>query len=387
LVYLLSTASQAQEAPPLDAAHSTRSVLWAQYGGLYRIYEPQLLNRFRALDLPGDADQDGDIDLSDCFFAADLLDSEDAHFDFNANGAVDMLDLLEIQEHFGQTRQGPFLVLNPQGPPLADLHIAHGKTPGAIRLYFTAPGPLDPFAFVLPQRPANLADLDRQYRAAAIDHQTQGEFHTLDIAAPTTEGMRYVAFGYQVGAATSRVLVFAWHFGTQYRALADLKRFQLHPAIDVGYRAPDAPAITDFAVATTADGRAEVRLRANRFRFDVRFWTAADVETAATLERAGRPVEILTSEGLSFERRYLLALPPGDWTLHGALLTRGAAIDAIATAPLRMRNAARTARTASFSFVDPGLEAAVRDAIARPYGALHRADIADLTRLDASGRA
>ena len=73
-------------------------MLWAQYGGLYRIYEPQVLNRFRALDLPGDADQDGDIDLSDCFFAADLLDSEDAHFDFNANGAVNMLDLLEVQD-------------------------------------------------------------------------------------------------------------------------------------------------------------------------------------------------------------------------------------------------------------------------------------------------
>ena len=54
---------------------------------------------------------------------------------------------------------------------------------------------------------------------------------------------------------------------------------------------------------------------------------------------------------------------------------------------MRVRQTARTARTASLSFADPGLEAAVRDAIARPYGALHRADIADLTRLDASGRA
>jgi len=54
---------------------------------------------------------------------------------------------------------------------------------------------------------------------------------------------------------------------------------------------------------------------------------------------------------------------------------------------VRVRQTARTARTASLSFADPGLEAAVRDAIARPYGTLHGTDIADLTRLDASGRA
>ena len=247
---------------------------------------------------------------------------------------VDMLDLLEIQEHFGQTRQGPFLVLNPQGPPLADLHIAHGETPGAIRLYFTAHGPLDPFAFVLPQRAANLADLDRRYRAAAIDHQTQGEFHTLDIAGT---GLR-LAFRDAVPRPRRPQALPAT---PRYRCRLSRTRRPGHHQLRGGHhrRRPLRGSIArqPLPLRRTFLDRRRCRDRGN----------------PRTRRPAGRDPQ---NEGLSFERRYLLALPPGDWTLHGALLTRGAAIDAIATAPVRVRQTART-------------------------------DIADLTRLAASGRA
>ena len=102
LACLFCGQSLAQDAPSLDTATATHSLLWEQYGGIYRIYEPQLLTRFCALDLPGDAD------LQDYFFAADALDTEDPYFDFNANGAVDMLDFLEVHNHYCQKRQGPF---------------------------------------------------------------------------------------------------------------------------------------------------------------------------------------------------------------------------------------------------------------------------------------
>ena len=48
-------------------ATAYRSLPSEQYGGPYRIYEPQLLTRFHPLDLRGDADQNGDVDLQDNF--------------------------------------------------------------------------------------------------------------------------------------------------------------------------------------------------------------------------------------------------------------------------------------------------------------------------------
>ena len=77
------------------------------------------------------------------FSAVDALDSEDDHFDFNANGAVDLQDLLAAHNHYGQRRQRPFLLLNPEGPAFTDVQIAAGNELGNIQPYFAA-APLDP---------------------------------------------------------------------------------------------------------------------------------------------------------------------------------------------------------------------------------------------------
>ena len=391
LACCLSGQGHTQETPTLNIATATRSLLWEQYGGLYRIYEPQLLTRFHALDLPGDADQDGDIDLQDCFLAADAFDTEDSYFDFNANGAVDIQDLLAVHDHYGQQRQGPFLVFNPKGAPLTNLQIADGIIPGDIRLYFTTPATtehLEPFVFIQAQRPKTLADLDLQYQSNTIDYQVQNQTHIVQINAAATDGFRYVAFGYRDGTDISQILVCAWHFGEQYHALADLKSFLLHPAIESSYQPPTAPAITRFAVAEISSGLYEILIEANRFRFDARFWLATADETAATITRDGREIEILTTTGLGFLRRYQLAIPAGEWVLHGGLITRGGAIDDLATANIHIATplVANTATRPTLVFADPQLEAAVRDAVGRPFGLLHPTDIANLSRLDASGR-